>query len=126
MTLASDLDGLYRVNSVTDYDGPLQKQSDGETEIQGGKTHRVDDAGCVWNSTFEWMDEQRTQVQMTSIVDPSDARADFLLRRPDGTPTSDPVTYQTILNVKRKGDKIQMTGSINYGGDTVFLTLRKG
>ena len=126
MTLANDLDGIYNVNSVTDYDGPLQKKSDGQTEIIDGKTHRVDDAGCIWNSTFEWVDADKTQVKMTSIADPINADTDFLLTRPDGTPTSDSVTYETTLNVKRKGDKVQMTGSINYGGNTVLLTMRKG
>ena len=125
MTLATDLDGIYSVNSVTDYDGPLKKKSDGQTEIKGGKTHRVDAAGCVWNSTFEWVNTEKTKVKMTSVADPSNADADFLLTRPDGTPTSESVTYETILNVMRKGDKVQMTGTINYGGDTVILTMRK-
>ncbi len=126
MTLATDLDGNYNVNSVTDYDGPLQKKSDGQTEIIDGKTHRIDDAGCEWNSTFEWVDGDKTQVKMTSIADPINADTDFLLTRPDGTPTSDSVTYETILNVKRMGERVQMTGSINYGGNTVLLTMRKG
>jgi hypothetical protein len=125
MTIATDLDGIYSVNSVTDYDGPLQKKSDGQTEIKDGKTHRIDDAGCEWNSTFEWVDEERTQVKMTSVADPINADPDFLLTRPDGSPTSDAVTYETILNVKRKDEKVQMTGSINYGGHTVLLTMRK-
>ncbi len=125
MTLATDLDGVYTVNTVSDYDGPLKKQSDGQTEIIGGKTHRVDNAGCEWNSTFTWVNDDKTQIQMTSIADPINANADFLLTRPDGTPTSDKVTYETTLNVMRKGDKVQMTGSINYGNETVILTLRK-
>ena len=126
MTLANDLDGLYMVNTVTDYDGPLQKKSDGQTEIVDGKTHRIDDAGCEWNSTFEWVDDTQAHVKMTSIADPKNADADFLLTRPDGTPTSDPVTYETVLKVMRKGDRVQMTGTINYGNDTVIITMRKG
>jgi len=126
MELANDLDGLYMVNTVTDYNGPLQKKSDGQTEIINGKTHRVDDAKCEWNSTFEWVDDAKTQVKMTSIADPSNADADFLLSRPDGTPTSDPVTYEALLKVMRKGDRVQMTGTINYGDDTVIITMRKG
>lgn len=125
MTLASDLDGTYNVNTITDYDGPLKKQSDGTTTIKNGKTHRVDAAGCVWNSTFTWIDAERTQIKMTSVADPSDADTGFLLTRPDGTPTSDPVTYEAVLKVMRKDDKIQMTGSINYGAETVILTMRK-
>lgn len=125
MTIASDLDGVYTVNTVSDYDGPLKKKSDGETQIRGGKTHRIDKAGCVWDSTFTWVDDERTEVKMTSVADPSNADTDFLLTRPDGTPTADKVTYETVLKVMRKGDKIQMTGSLNYGFETVILTMRK-
>jgi len=125
MSYATDLDGTYNVNTVSDYEGPLQKKSDGQTTIVGGKTHRVDDAGCEWNSLFRWVDEEKTQVKMISIADPINAHADFLLARPDGTPTSDRVTYESVLNVKRMGDKVQMTGSINYGDETVLITMRK-
>ena len=125
MSYATDLDGTYNVNTVSDYEGPLQKKSDGQTTIVGGKTHRVDDAGCEWNSLFRWVDEEKTQVKMISIADPINAHADFLLTRPDGTPTSDRVTYESVLNVKRMGDKVQMTGSINYGDETVLITMRK-
>jgi len=125
MSYATDLDGTYNVNTVSDYEGPLQKKSDGQTTIVGGKTHRVDDAGCEWNSLFRWVDEEKTQVKMISIADPINAHADFLLTRPDGAPTSDRVTYESVLNVKRMGDKVQMTGSLNYGDETVLITMRK-
>ena len=125
MTLATELDGLYSVNSVSDYDGPLQKKSDGQTTIIDGKTHRIDEAGCEWNSTFTWIDDQKTEVKMTSVADPANANDDFLLTKPDGSPTSETVTYETVLKVMRKGDRIQMTGTINYGNETVILTMRK-
>lgn len=125
MERATDLDGVYSVNTISDYEGPLQKKSDGQTEIKDGKTHRIDAAGCEWNSTFEWMNADKTEVQMTSVADPLNADPDFLLTRPDGSPTSDPVTYTTVLKVMRKGDKVQMTGTINYGSETVILTMRK-
>ena len=125
MTIATDLDGVYLVNTVSDYNGPLQKKSDGQTEITDGKTHRTDDAGCEWNSTFEWMNDDKTEVKMTSVADPTNADADFLLTRQNGSPTSDSVTYETILRVMRKGEKVQMTGTINYGNETVILTMSK-
>lgn len=125
MTLATDLDGTYHVHSVSNYDGPLRKQSDGQTQIVDGKTHRIDAAGCEWSSTFKYIDDTKTQVQMTSVADPSNANADFLLTRPDGSPTSDKVIYETILKVMRKDDRIQMTGNINYGNETVVITMRK-
>ena len=122
MTLAIDLDGKYSVTSLTSYEGPLQKQSDGFTDIKGGKTHRVDEAGCVWNSTFEWINER--EVRMTSVADPRKARKDFLLTGPNGLPTADPQTYETTLLVKRMGNRVQLTGTINFGAETVFLTMR--
>lgn len=123
MTLATDLDGTYTVTSITSYEGPLQKQSDGITEISGGKTRRIDEAGCEWNSTFEWIDP--SQVRMTSVADPRNAKKDFLLIAPNGMPTADAQTYETILTVKRRDEKVQMTGTITYGRETVFLTMRK-
>ncbi|NBX65469.1 MAG: hypothetical protein EBQ96_00515 [Proteobacteria bacterium] len=123
MTLATDLDGTYTVTSLTSYDGPLQKQSDGITTIAGGKTHRIDEVGCEWNSTFTWVADG--QVKMTSVADPKNARKDFLLVGPNGLPTAEPQTYETILTVKRKEEKVQMTGTISYGRETIFLTMRK-
>jgi hypothetical protein len=123
MTLATDLDGTYTVTSLTSYQGPLQKQSDGITTIEGGETFRVDEAGCEWRSTFEWMADD--QVKMTSVADPKNARKDFLLVGANGLPTAEPQTYESVMTVKRKGDKVQMTGTIQYGNETVFLTMRK-
>ncbi len=127
MTLATDLDGTYSVTSLTSYDGPLQKQSDGITTIAGGMTSRVDEAGCAWTSRFEWAGEG--QVKMISVADPTNARKDFLLVGPNGLPTAEPQTYETVMTVKRRktpdgGDKVQMTGTISYGRETVFLTMR--
>lgn len=117
------LDGVYRVTSTTNYDGPLEKKSDGQTEIRIGKTERFDGFNCRWESTFTVLNEQ--EVEMISIADPAKADVDFLLRRPDGSPTRDPVTYRSVLKLARKGDKIQMSGQIHYGDEIVFLTLRK-
>lgn len=123
MDLAIDLDGTYTVTSITSYNGPLQKQSDGVTTITGGKTSRIDEAQCEWRSSFTWVNE--TQVKMTSVADPKNANADFLLTKPNGDPTSEAVTYESILTVKRMGERIQLTGTIEYGKETVFLTMRK-
>lgn len=117
------LDGKYRVTTTTSYEGPLKKRSDGETEIRQSKTSRYDDANCKWTSTFEIISEN--EVKMTSVADPEDADVDFLLRAEDGTPTREPVTYEAVLKLARKGDKIQISGQIEYGYDIVFLTMRK-
>jgi hypothetical protein len=123
MTLATDLDGTYTVTSLTSYEGPLQKQSDGITEITDGKTLRVDEAGCEWRSSFEWINDK--EVKMTSVADPKNARSDFLLVGTDGLPTAKPQTYESTMMVKRMGERIQLTGTIQYGRETVFLTMRK-
>lgn len=117
------LDGTYNVKTTTNYDGPLQKKSDGMTTIENSQTHRIDDAGCEWRSTFEIISE--TEVKMTSVADPSNAGIDFMLTKPNGEPTSEAVTYETVLKLQQKGDKVQMTGQINYGNETIFITMRK-
>jgi hypothetical protein len=118
------LDGKYRVTSTTNYQGPLEKKSDGETEIRDGQTCRKDKAGCIWTSTFTVLNDN--EVEMVSVADPSEAETDFLLTRPDGSPTRDKVTYKSVLKLARKGDnQIQMSGQIEYGNDLTFLTMRK-
>lgn len=117
------LDGKYLITTTTSYQGPLEKRSDGETEIVNSQTHRRDDANCQWVSTFEIIAED--QVKMTSVADPSEAAVDFLLTAPDGSPTREKVTYEAVLKLARKGDRIQMSGQIEYGSDIVLLTMRK-
>lgn len=117
------LDGKYLVTSTTDYKGPLEKKSDGETEIRDGQTRRYDRVNCLWTSTFRIVSE--TEVEMTSVADPEQADLDFLLTRPDGSPTREKVTYRTVLKLARKDDRIQMSGQISYGGDLTFVTMRR-
>ena len=117
------LDGNYLVTSTSSYHGDIEKRSDGQTQIVNSQTARYDDANCKWTSTFEIIND--SQVKMVSIADPSQAVVDFLLTRPDGSPTRDPVTYETVLKFAQKGERIQMSGQIEYGGEVVFLTLRK-
>ncbi len=121
--MSQALDGLYRITSTTNYQGPLEKRSDGETVIRNAQTERIDDAGCKWTSTFSIIDDNT--VEMVSVADPENAHIDFLLRRPDGAPTREKVTYRSRLKLSRKDDKIQMSGQIEYGDEIVLLTLRK-
>ena len=121
--MAYDLDGTYHVTSTTNYQGPLEKKSDGVTEIRSGKTHRYDDANCLWTSHFTEISD--TEVEMISVADPKDADIDFLLVGLDGAPTRDPVTYKATLKLARKGDKVQMSGQVQYGDEIIFLTMRK-
>lgn len=117
------LDGTYLVTSTSSYKGDIEKRSDGETVIKNGQTERWDDANCKWTSTFTVLNDN--EVKMVSVADASKAAIDFLLTRPDGSPTRDNVTYESVLKLSRKGDKINMSGQIHYGHDVVFLTLRK-
>lgn len=121
--MAHPLDGKYQVTSTTDYNGPLEKKSDGETEIRDGQTRRHDRANCLWTSTFNIISE--TEVEMVSVADPTDADEDFMLTAPNGAPTRDPVTYKSMLKLARKDDRIQLSGQINYGGTITYLTMRK-
>ena len=121
--MTHELDGTYQVTSTSSYDGPLAQKSDGETEIRNGQTRRRDTNNVLWTSTFKILSD--TEVEMTSTADPREAKSDFALTRPDGSPSYEPVTYTAILKLARKGDKIQMSGSISYGNDIVMLTLRK-
>lgn len=121
--MSHELDGKYQVTTTSNYKGPLEKKSDGMTEIKDGQTERFDKANCKWTSTFTVLNEN--EVEMTSVADPAEADIDFLLTAPDGSPTRDPVTYKTVLKLARKEDKIQMSGQIHFGNDITFLTMRK-
>jgi len=118
-----ELDGLYQVSSTSSYQGPLEMKSDGTTTITDSQTHRRDKANCLWTSTFSILNEN--EVEMISVADPTDAAPDFSLLRPDGSPSRQPVTYKTVLKLARKGDKIQMSGQIEYGGNVTFITMRR-
>ncbi|MEM6781779.1 MAG: hypothetical protein AAF569_07945 [Pseudomonadota bacterium] len=126
--MTHELDGKYRVSTTTNYQGPLEKKSDGETEIRDGQTRRYDDANCLWTSTFNVLSD--TEVEMVSVADPSEAHTDFLLTSPDGSPTRDSVTYTSTLKLSRKkneggDDQIQLSGQIEYGNELIFITMRK-
>jgi hypothetical protein len=121
--MSTDFDGTYHVSSTSNYGGPLEKKSDGVTKISDGKTERRDGNNVLWTSTFKIMSD--TEVEMVSVADPGEAKPDFALLLPDGRPTRAPVTYRSTLKLARKGDKIQMSGRIEYGNEIVFLTLRR-
>lgn len=124
MTLTlKDLDGQYRVTTVSDYNGPVPMQSDGVTEIKNGETDRVDKAGCKWHTKLTVLNDD--EVQFESIADPSEASADFCLTKPNGELTRDPVTYTTVMKVARKGDKIRLSGQIENGRVTTVITMMK-
>mgnify|MGYP003675218015 CR=1 FL=1 len=114
------LDGLYFV--VTTNRNKTNK-SDSKTEIKSNRTERYDESNCKWSSLFEIISD--TEVKMTSVADPRNADIDFYLSTPNGTPTRSPLTYESILRLARKGDKIQMSGQIDHGGGLIFLTMNR-
>lgn len=118
------LDGKYRITTTSSYQGPIERRSDGETEIINSATERFDDANCKWTSTFTILSEN--EVKMVSVADPTESAIDFLLTAPDGSPTREVTTYEAVLKLARKGDKVQISGQIEYGYDVIFLTMRKG
>ncbi len=118
-----DLDGTYRVTTVSNYDGPIEKKSDGTTEIKDGRTHRIDDAGCVWTSQLVPLNDH--EVEFISTADPTNANPDFCLTTANGQLTRDPVTYKTVLKMDRKGDKIRLSGQIEHGATTIIITMMK-
>lgn len=118
-----DLDGQYRVTTVSDYQGPVPMQSDGVTEIRNGETNRVDKAGCKWHTKISVLNDE--EVKFESTADPSEAAADFCLTKENGELTRDPVTYTTIMKVARKGDKIRLSGQIENGRVITVITMMK-
>lgn len=121
--MTHELDGQYKVSSTTSYKGPLEKKSDGLTEIKNGQTERRDAANVLWTSTFNILSEN--EVEMVSLADPSESPEDFSLTKPDGSPTREIITYRALLKLSRKGDQIQMSGQIEYDNDITLLTMRK-
>lgn len=119
----TDLDGTYVVTTATDHQSPIAKKSDGLTEIRNGRTERVDDAGCVWTTSLALLNEN--EVEFISTADPSTADGDFCLTDECGNLTRDPVTYQSILRMDRKGEKIKLSGKIEHGQITTVITLMK-
>jgi hypothetical protein len=124
MTLElKDLDGTYRVTTISDYSGPVPMKSDGVTEIKNGRTSRVDAAGCKWSTELAILNDQ--EVKFVSTADPGEASADFLLTRENGELTHEPVTYTTVLKVARKENKIRLSGDIRHGNVLTVITMTK-
>lgn len=118
-----ELDGIYRVTTVSDYDGPVPMQSDGQTEIKNGTTSRTDKAGVRWTTKITPISD--SEVLFQSTADPTAAAADFCLTKPNGELTRDPVTYEARLSVSRKGDKIRLSGQIEHGRIKTIITMIK-
>ena len=119
----SELDGTYQVSTVSDYNGPIEKRSDGLTEIIEGKTHRTDDAGVIWTTQISVLNAD--EVEFVSTADPTNADPDFCLMDEGGNLTRESVTYTSVLKIDRKGDKIRPSGQIKHGSTNTVITMIK-
>ena len=118
-----DLDGKYRVTTISDYNGPVPLKSDGITEVRNGQTHRTDSNNVQWTTQLTILSDQ--EVKLTSTADPKDAKKNFLLTRENGDLTNDPVVYTAILKVARKGADIRLSGTITHGKTSTVITMTK-
>ena len=124
MTLTlEDLNGKYRVTTISDYDGPVPMKSDGITEIKNGRTQRTDAAGVKWTTQLDVLNDG--EVKLTSTADPSGAKEDFLLTSETGELTHKPVVYTAVLKVSRKDSAIRLSGTIEHGKISTVITMAK-
>ena len=124
MTLTiEDLDGKYRVTTVSDYSGPAPMKSDGFTEVSNGQTRRTDANSVQWTTQLTVISDH--EVKLTSTADPKDAKKHFLLTGENGQLTNDPVVYTALLKVARKGDDLRLSGTIQHGKTSTVITMTK-
>jgi hypothetical protein len=121
--MQKDLDGRYRITTVTDYKGPIPMQSDGETDIVDGRTDRIDKKGCRWTTTLTVLSD--SEVKFESVADPLEADDDFLLIGPSGAPTREPVEYSAVLKVAQKDGRMRLSGQIEHGKILTVITMIK-
>lgn len=118
-----DLDGKYRVTTISDYNGPVPMKSDGITEVVNGQTHRSDANGVQWTTQFTVISDN--EVRLTSTADPKNAKENFLLTKENGELTGDPIVYTAVLKVARKGADIRLSGAIQYGKTSTVINMAK-
>ncbi len=118
-----DLDGQYEVHSETNYGGPFWLKGDGVTEVKNGLTYRKDKSGCIWESAFSVIGENRVQIEST--VDPSHADDAMYIVDEKGNPTKSIVTYKSVLSAQIVDGKLVLSGDIKHGTETTRLTMTK-
>jgi len=124
MTITFDeLDGQYEVRSETNYGGPFWLKGDGITVVKNGLTYRKDKGGCIWESAFSVIGEDKVQIEST--VDPSHAGDDVFILDEKGNPTKGIVTYKSVLEARIANGKLVLSGAIQHGAETTRLTMTK-
>ena len=118
-----DLDGEYEVRSETSYGGPFWLKGDGVTIVKNGLTYRKDNGGCIWESAFSVIGDNRVQIEST--VDPSHAGPETFILDEKGNPTKGIVTYRSVLESRIENGRLVLTGTIKHGNETTRLTMTK-
>ena len=118
-----DLDGQYDVRSETSNGDSFGLKGDGVTIIKNGLTYRKDKMGCIWESAFSVVDNDKVQIEST--VDPSHAGDDVYISDAKGNPTKSIVTYTSLLDAKSVNGKVVLTGEIRHGNAVTRLTMTK-
>jgi len=116
-----ELDGQYNVTSESSDGGPFHANGDGVTVIKNGLTYRTDKSGCIWESSFSVIGEDKVQIEST--VDPSNAGSAKHIVDAEGKPTSNIVTYKSVLDAKKVNGKIVLSGTIKHGNNTTRLVM---
>ena len=117
------LDGQYEVSSETSYGGPFHVNGDGITIVKNGLTYRKDKNGCIWESSFNVVGQDKIEIEST--VDPSHAGDEAFILDQQGNPTKGIVTFKSVLDGTIVGGKIVLSGVIKHGKETTRLTMKQ-
>ncbi|MBI3440863.1 MAG: hypothetical protein HY052_03505 [Proteobacteria bacterium] len=115
------LDGQYEVRSEANHGGPFLLKGDGITVVKNGLTYRKDQKGCIWESAFSVIGNNKVQIEST--VDPSHAGDDVYISDENGNPTKCIVTYRSVLNAQSVNGKVVLSGEIKHGAEITHLTM---
>ncbi len=118
-----DIDGFYKVESVTDGETAFSPKGDGVTEIKNGLTFRKDQNGCIWESLFTVAGDDAVQLETT--VDPSHTPPGYYISDENGNPTKSIVVYKSMLDLAEQDGRIVMSGTIKHGKITTKLTFTR-
>lgn len=116
-----ELDGRYIIESRTSAGGPFSADGDGETEIKNGWTYRKDKNGCIWESSFTIIGENK--VRMETTLDPSHAAAPKYILDDHGNPTTAFVKYKTVLTVSQENGQFVLQGTLEHAGQKTSLKM---
>jgi hypothetical protein len=119
-----DLDGRYAIETIYDSRGPYPIESEGVTEIDGGRADRYDRKGIRWMARLTVLNDDA--VRFDSTVDPLEADDDVRLIGRGGRPTREPVDWTAVLDVGQTADgDIRLSGEIVQGRIRTVIRMTK-